>query len=65
MGVEQLSKVHYDILKEINLVLDRLGADVGYFAALNSWGDTLPETEVLLQLKQMNRQDTDETSCRT
>ena len=54
MEIEKLSPMGYEIVQEISKVLDRLGAERGVFAAIHSWGDTLPEGEVLQLLKGQN-----------
>jgi len=55
MYIENLSPVHYEIIKEISVVFERLGAERGVFAAIHSWGDTMPESEVLQMLKDLNQ----------
>ena len=53
MDIEKLTPIQDAIVKEISRHLRRLGAEVGLCAAINSWGDTLPEYEVWLILKEM------------
>lgn len=54
--IEKLSPTQYAIIKELSKAFERLGAERGVFAALNSWGDTLPEVDVLTLLIAANRQ---------
>jgi hypothetical protein len=54
MNIEKLTPVQYQIVKELSRAFDRLGAARGLFAALNSWGDTVPEADVLSMLREMN-----------
>lgn len=42
------------IRSEIYLAFARLGADAGLLATIGSWGDTLPDDEVLRLLKSWN-----------
>ena len=44
------------IIDEISRAFDRLGAERGIFVALHSWGDTMPDLEVLQMLKEQNQQ---------
>ncbi len=53
MDVEQLTPTQYLIIKQISRHFQRLGAELGIYAAINSWGDTLPESEVLAMLEEM------------
>lgn len=43
-----------EIIQELSRTFDRLGAERGVFAALHSWGDTMPDSEVLQMLKDLN-----------
>jgi hypothetical protein len=52
--IEKLSPAHYEIIKELSTALWRGEPSRGVFAALNSWGDTMPEIEVLRMLKELN-----------
>ena len=56
MGIEKLSDTQVAIIAEISRAFDRLGAERGIFAALHSWGDTMPDLEVLQMLKEQNQQ---------
>jgi len=54
MDIEKLTPNQIAIVYEISRAFDRLGAERGIFAALHSWGDTLPEAEVWRMLKELN-----------
>ena len=54
MKIKKLTPLQYEIISAISKAFDRLGAERGIFAALHSWGDTQPESEVLKMLKEMN-----------
>lgn len=54
MTIESLTPIQHEIIRELSRAFERLGAEVGVFAALNSWGDTLPESEVLEMLREQN-----------
>lgn len=54
MTVQKLTPIQYEIIKEISRAFDRLGAEVGIFSAIHSWGDTMSEEEVLGMLKEQN-----------
>ncbi len=56
MIIEKLSETQIAIIDEISRAFDRLGAERGIFAALHSWGDTMPDLEVLQMLKEQNQQ---------
>jgi len=56
MSVEKLTPMQSNIRNEISKNFERLGAERGVFAAIHSWGDTMPESEVLQMLKDMNKQ---------
>ena len=56
MGIEKLSETQIAIIAEISRAFDRLGAERGIFVALHSWGDTMPDLEVLQMLKEQNQQ---------
>lgn len=55
MNIEKLTPSQLAIIHELSRTFDRLGAERGIFAALHSWGDTLPESEVLKMLQEMNQ----------
>lgn len=56
MIIEKLSDTQVAIIAEISRAFDRLGAERGIFVALHSWGDTMPDLEVLQMLKEQNQQ---------
>ena len=56
MGIEKLSETQIAIIDEISRAFDRLGAERGIFVAIHSWGDTMPDLEVLQMLKEQNQQ---------
>ena len=55
MGIEKLSETQIAIIDEISRAFDRLGAERGIFAALHSWGDTMPDFDILEMLKEQNQ----------
>lgn len=54
--IEQLSPIQYAIIKELCTAVDILKGGSGLLAILGSWGDTLPESEILSMLKEWNVQ---------
>lgn len=52
--VEKLNPVQCAIVSELSVAADRLGAGAGLQCILGSWGDTLPESEILDMLKDYN-----------
>jgi hypothetical protein len=56
--IEQLQPVQYEIIKEILTAMDRLGAKSGLVSPISSWGDTLPQADVLSMLKEWNARQT-------
>ena len=56
MIIKKLSDTQVAIIDEISRAFDRLGAERGIFVALHSWGDTMPDLEVLQMLKEQNQQ---------
>ena len=56
MEIKKLSDTQVAIIAEISRAFDRLGAERGIFVALHSWGDTMPDLEVLQMLKEQNQQ---------
>src|SRR5579871_4196809 len=54
MDIQPLTPIQFQIVKEISRAFERLGAEVGVFSALHSWGDTMPEDQVLKMLKEQN-----------
>jgi len=53
--IEKLSPIQNEIVAEIAEIAHKLGANVGVLAALGSWGDTLPEVNVLQMLRDSNK----------
>lgn len=53
--VETLTPVQYAIIRELATALCDLGATSGLMGIVMSWGDTLPESEILEQLKEWNQ----------
>ena len=54
MIIEKLSDTQVAIIAEISRAFDRLGAERGIFAALHSWGDTMPDFDILEMLRKQN-----------
>ena len=54
MIIEKLSETQIAIIDEISRAFDRLGAERGIFAALHSWGDTMPDFDILEMLRKQN-----------
>ena len=52
--IEKLRPIQYEIIEELCKAFHDLKSPVGFLAALGSWGDTLPESEILVMLKDMN-----------
>ncbi len=65
MNIQTLTPIQLEIISEISRAFDRLGAEVGIFAALHSWGDTMPEEQVLQMLREQNDQMLSATSTST
>ena len=55
MIIEKLSETQIAIIDEISRAFDRLGAERGIFAALHSWGDTMPDFDILEMLRKQNQ----------
>lgn len=47
-----LTPIQHEIVGEISRILEEFGATSGLLSVIGSWGDTLPEDEILLMLKQ-------------
>jgi len=60
--IEKLRPIQHEIINELSRAFDRLGAERGVFAALHSWGDTMPESEVLAMLRDQNEISTSTSS---
>lgn len=54
MTVEKLNETQYAIIRELQKAVADLSGDIGIQAALGSWGDTLPEADVLQMLRDYN-----------
>ena len=54
MIIEKLSETQIAIIDEISRAFDRLGAERGIFVALHSWGDTMPDFDILEMLRKQN-----------
>ena len=54
MEIKKLSDTQVAIIAEISRAFDRLGAERGIFAALHSWGDTMPDFDILEVLRKQN-----------
>ncbi len=50
-----LPPVQYAIIKEINQAVVDLGGGVGILCILGSWGDTLPQDEILEMFRDYNK----------
>ena len=53
-GINKLTETQHAIINEISTCLENLGASVGYFVAIHSWGDTQSDENVLQMLKDQN-----------
>jgi hypothetical protein len=54
LHIEKLAPVQYEIISELSIAIDRLGAGAGLQSVLGSWGDTLPQADILQMLKDYN-----------
>ncbi len=54
MEMTKFTPIQIEIISEISRAFDRLGAERGIFIALHSWGDTLPDEEILKMFKELN-----------
>ena len=54
MEIKKLSDTQVAIIAEISRAFDRLGAERGIFVALHSWGDTMPDFDILEMLRKQN-----------
>lgn len=57
MEIEKLTSIQYEILGELAIAMSALGASGGLLAIVGSWGDTLPEVEILQMIKDWNKQE--------
>ena len=55
MEIKKLSDTQVAIIAEISRAFDRLGAERGIFVALHSWGDTMPDVDILEMLRDQNK----------
>lgn len=55
MDIEKLTDTQYEILGELANALSALGASGGLLSIVGSWGDTLPEAEILEMLRDWNQ----------
>ena len=69
MEIEKLTPIEGLIVNELCRAIGDLGGGYGILSILGSWGDTLPESEILSMLKEYNnfnkqpqRQPTQHTS---
>jgi hypothetical protein len=51
---EKLSKIQYEIVGELCKSISLLGGKSDLIGTISSWGDTLPESEVLALIKVWN-----------
>lgn len=49
-----MTETHRAIIRELYIVLERLGADRELLATIGSWGDTLEDKDVLTTLRDIN-----------
>jgi len=54
MHIEKLTPIQYKIVEQIVEAIDHLGGKNDLTVALTSWGDTLPEKDVLQMLTEWN-----------
>jgi hypothetical protein len=54
MEIEKLTQEQYDIINELGTTLTKLGAKSDLVSIVMSWGDTLPQEDVLSYLKEWN-----------
>lgn len=52
--IEKLTPIQYEITRELYKAIERLGGDMELLGAVGSWGDTLPQADVLEMLKVCN-----------
>jgi hypothetical protein len=52
--IETFTSTQYAIIREISQAIVDLGGDPGLLCILGSWGDTLPESEILTMLREYN-----------
>lgn len=54
MEIEKLTPIQYEIICELSKAIATLGGKSDIQSVLGSWGDTLPQSDVLAMLKQYN-----------
>jgi hypothetical protein len=55
MEIGKLTNTQYEILGELMNAMSAIGAGSGLLSIVGSWGDTLPESEILAMLKDWNK----------
>jgi len=55
MNIGKLTDTQYEIIGELATAMSALGASSGLLAIVSSWGDTLPEIEILAMIKDWNQ----------
>lgn len=54
LKIKKLNQTQYAIIRQLVVAVEKLGGDIQILAAIGSWGDTLPEEEVLALLEDWN-----------
>jgi len=54
MNIEKLNAIQHEIINELITAINTLEGSGGLLPILGSWGDTLPEVEILAMLKEWN-----------
>lgn len=60
--ISKLTQTQYEIIAEIAKAAEKLGANSGLIANIMSWGDTLPDNEILDNLRDWNNRRFAKTS---
>jgi len=55
--IEKLSPIQYEIVAALCDAVTKLGGSRGLLACLGSWGDTLPQEQILQMLQELNATD--------
>jgi hypothetical protein len=58
MNMKKLADTQYEIIRKLATAMSALGASGGLLAIVGSWGDTLPEIEILAMIKDWNQHAT-------
>jgi len=58
MNIKKLADTQYEIIGELATAMSAHGASGGLLAIVGSWGDTLPEIEILAMIKDWNQHAT-------